>query len=305
MLFRPLLVAALLGLLGQLPGPNELALPNHPEALRFAVMGDTGTGGRRQLEVGARMLEYHDRFPFELTLMLGDNLYGSEEPKDYERKFERPYAGLLARGVTFRAVLGNHDEPSQRFYEGFNMGGQRYYTFAEPRQSVRFFGIDSTLVDERQLEWLEEALRTSDETWKVAFFHHPIYSSGERHGSDLELREVLEPLFLAHGVNVVFAGHEHFYERLHPQSGITYITSGAGAKLRRGNVKRDSTLTAQRFDGDYSFMLLELKGDALRYQTISRAGRTVDVGLIRHPDSPEASGAAAPDPVEHPSVEIM
>ncbi len=283
---RPLIVAALVALIGQFPGPNELALPNHDEALRFAVIGDSGTGGRQQFEVGARMLQYHDMFPFELTLMLGDNLYGSEEPADYERKFERPYSGLLNRGVTFQAVLGNHDEPSQRFYEGFNMGGRRYYTFAGSHQSVRFFGIDSTGVDTRQLEWLEEALRTSDETWKIGFFHHPIYSSGERHGSDLELREVLEPLFLAHGVNVVFAGHEHFYERLLPQSGITYITSGAGAKLRRGNVDRESQLTAQRFDGDRSFMLLELEGAELRFQTISRAGRTVDVGVIRHPTSP-------------------
>lgn len=79
------------------------------------------------------------------------------------------------------------------------------------------------------------------------FFHHPLYSSGGRHGSDRALREQLEPIFLKHGVNVVLSGHDHFYERIKPQKGITYFVSGAAAKLRRGDIER-SPLTAKGFD---------------------------------------------------------
>lgn len=280
---RLVLLAALIGISAQFPAPNELGLPNRDGALRFAVIGDTGTGSRRQAEVADQMLAFHRLFPFDLTLMLGDNLYGAERPSDYAKKFERPYGELLAAGVTFRAVLGNHDEPAQRFYEPFNMGGERYYTFTAATQSVRFVGLDSTLMDEEQVEWLRTVLSTATEDWTICFFHHPIYSSGERHGPDLALRATLEPVFMAHGVNVVFSGHEHFYERLLPQRGIDYFISGAGARVRRGNVGRDSALTAQRFDGDLSFMLLELDGRRLSYQAIARTGRTVDMGEILHP----------------------
>lgn len=57
------------------------------------------------------------------------------------------------------------------------------------------------------------------------------------------LREQLEPLFVKHGLNVVFSGHEHFYERIKPQQGIYYFISGAAAKPRRGDIER-SPLTA-------------------------------------------------------------
>jgi 3',5'-cyclic AMP phosphodiesterase CpdA len=211
--------------------------------------------------------------------MLGDNLYGYESANDFVRKFEKPYASLLTSGVKFYASLGNHDDPNQRFYKPFNMNGERYYTFS-PRPGIRFFALDSTLMDRRQLAWLDEQLGASGADWKVCYFHHPLYSSGARHGADVALRRVLEPIFLKHGVDVVFAGHEHFYERVRPQKGIAYFTNGGAAKLREGNI-RTSPLTAQGFDTDRSFMLVEFAGDEMHFQAISRVGRTVDAGSIK------------------------
>ena len=158
------------------------------------------------------------------------------------------------------------------------MGGERYYTYA--RKNVRFFVLDSNQMDPRQRAWLDDALQRSNEDWKVCYFHHPIYSDGGRHGSDVSLRVTLEPLLVKYGVNVVFAGHDHMYERLTPQKGITHFVAGASGELRRGDV-RPSASTAAHFDQDLSFMLIEIDGDDLFFEAVARAGTIVDSGSIQ------------------------
>jgi predicted phosphodiesterase len=261
------------------PAPLDLsALPNRPNSVKFAVIGDSGTGGKAQQQVADQMAAALPRFPYTFTIMLGDNLYGSEQQRDYVRKFERPYAPLLAAGVKFYASLGNHDDPNQRFYAQFNMNGERYYTHKQG--DVRFFVLDSNYLDAAQLTWVTRELTSSNDKWKIAYFHHPLYSSGERHGSEVDLRKQLEPLFIERGVSVVFAGHEHFYERLKPQKGIAYFTSGGAAKLRRGNIRDKSDLTARGYDTDNSFMLVEIDGDEMHFVTLGRDGRLVDSGVV-------------------------
>jgi predicted phosphodiesterase len=272
------LVLGVTGLAGSVNG-QQLTLPMRENSVRFAVIGDSGTGGSAQLKVATQLATFHKVFPFEFALMLGDNLYGSERPADYADKFERPYKPLLDAGVLFYAALGNHDEPNQRFYKLFNMNGERFYSFKAPKATVRFFALDSNYLDKTQFDWLAKELAASDSDWKIAFFHHPIYSSGEKHGSHVELREQVEPLFLKHGVDVVFTGHEHFYERLKPQNGIHYIITGSAAKLRRGNLGTTG-MTAKGFDEGYTFMLIEIAGDEMFFQTIDENGKTVDSGVI-------------------------
>ena len=257
---------------------QELKLPNKPDSLRFAVIGDTGTGGRDEYETASQVAKYHAVFPISFVLMMGDNLYGGESPRDFAEKFEKPFATLLQAGIKFYAALGNHDNPNQRFYKGFNMDGKRYYTF-KPRDGVRIFALDSNYMDRPQIDWLEKELGSSGSDWKIAFFHHPLYSSGEKHGPDEELRKILEPIFMTHGVNVVFAGHEHFYERLKPQKGIIHFIEGGSAKLRKGNIAKTDQ-TAKGFDTDNTFMLVEIAGDEMHFQTITRTGKTIDSGVI-------------------------
>src|SRR5206468_9701193 len=108
-----------------------------------AVIGDSGTGQEAQYKVAARLVLYHKLVPFDLVLMMGDNLYGSDEPSDFVEKFEKPYQPLLDAGCQFHASLGNHDNPNQRHYKLFHMRAERYYTFTAPRQSVRCFALDS------------------------------------------------------------------------------------------------------------------------------------------------------------------
>ncbi|HEX7794462.1 MAG TPA: metallophosphoesterase [Vicinamibacterales bacterium] len=252
-------------------------LPTRPESLKFAVIGDTGTGEPPQFDVGSRMAEARRTFPFDLVIMLGDNIYGSQTPQDFVTKFQRPYAQLLSGGVLFHATLGNHDAPANRFYPGFNMGGLRYYTYF--RKNVQFFVLDSNAMDPQQLAWLDNALKESVHPWKICYFHHPLYSNARRHGSEFELRVVLEPLFVKYGVNVVYSGHDHIYERIKPQKGITYFVNGSSGQLRPGDT-RPSATTAAYFDRDQVFSLVEVDGDDLFFQAITRTGRTVDSGVI-------------------------
>lgn len=267
---------------GQKPAPTaakgnlRLTLPNKSDSVRFMVFGDNGTGLTAEYELAELMFRYHSVFPYDFALMLGDNLYGGEKAADYEDKFARPYKKLLDSGVKFYATLGNHDNSNQRFYKHFNMDGKEYYSLK--KSDVLFLSLNSNYPDARQLKWLEEELK-KDAKWKICFFHHPLYSSGGQHGSNEELQKVLEPLFVKYKVNVVLNGHEHFYERIKPQKGIYYFISGAGGKLRPGDVKKTS-LTEKSFDQALNFMLIEISGDQFHFQVVSHDGRQVDEGVL-------------------------
>jgi hypothetical protein len=222
--------------------------------------------------------------------MAGDNIYEGTTAEDYRQKFELPYKPLLDAGVTFHTSLGNHDDPAQRLSPLFHMNGDRYYTFT--RGPVQFFALDSTDMTPEQVLWLQDALAASTAPWKIAYFHHPLYSSGMRHGPDLPLRRAIEPVLVAGGVQVVFSGHEHFYERLEPQRGIQYFISGAGGQLRRGNIRR-STQMAAGFDQDNSFMIVEATRDTLWFESVSRLGDVVDAGTVQRASPLRGSGGLA------------
>jgi predicted MPP superfamily phosphohydrolase len=282
--FAPMLAAVVVVLALLLPGGLtaqnvKLTLPMKKDSVKFAVIGDTGTGDQHQMAIAQQLKTAHDQLPFDFVIMMGDNLYGGNSPKDYDKKFAVPYKPLLDGGVKFYASLGNHDDPSERYYKPFNMNGDRYYTFKPANSSVRFFALDSNYMDDKQLKWLDDQLATSGSDWKICFFHHPPYSSGEAHGSDLTLRNQVEPLFTKYGVNAVFTGHEHFYERIKPQKGIAYFIAGSSAKLREGNIAA-SDLEAKGFDQGYTFMLIEIAGDDLYYQTLSEKAVTIDSGSV-------------------------
>jgi hypothetical protein len=265
-----------------------IALPNAKGTLKFLVLGDFGTAAKRQYNLADEMNKFQDRFPFDTIVLVGDNLYGAERPQDFKMKFEDPYKALLDKKVKFFGALGNHDAREQRFYKLFNMDGNLYYSFKAPNESVRFFMLDSTYPVPDQIAWLEKELAGSKEDWKIAVFHHPIYSSGGRHGSDLKLRETLEPLFIKYNVSVAFTGHDHFYERIKPQHGIVYFVVGSGGQLAVGDIGRNSPLTAKGFDTDNAFLAVEIQGDKMYFNAVSTPGTIVDSGIVerRKPEQP-------------------
>lgn len=246
--------------------------------MKFAVIGDFGSGETYAFEVAAQMAAFRARFPFDFVITTGDNIIGSQDdPEDFVEKFEQPFQPLLDARVPFYATLGNHDKAVNHSYAPWNMEGRRYYTFAI--KNVRFFALDSNRPDRAELAWVDEALRRSNEEWKICYFHHPLYSNGVKHGPDLELRVMLEPILARHGVDVVFSGHDHVYERLSPQKGITYFVTGPGGQEVR--TLRPSPATAAAFDREQTFIAVEVHGAEMFFQTVSRSGMTVDAGGIR------------------------
>jgi 3',5'-cyclic AMP phosphodiesterase CpdA len=275
---RTFLFFALLVLLASAPRADDFKFPLKPNSVRFAAIGDMGTGDEPQSQVAQRMMQARQTFPFEFVIMLGDNLYGSHRAQDFEKKFSIPYKPLIDAGVNFYAALGNHDDPSEKFYKLFNMNGANYYTFK--KGNVHFFVLDSNYMDAKQLAWLEKELQNArDKDWKICYFHHPLYSSARKHGPATDLRLLIEPLFIKYGVNAVFAGHEHVYERIKPQNGIYYFTEGSSGQLRSGGLNR-SAITANGFDTDQAFLLLEIAGDEMYFEAMSRAGNVFDSGVL-------------------------
>ncbi len=266
---------------------TDLTLPHAKDSVKFLALGDMGTGDTPQYEVAKQMVAWRAKFPFDFAIMLGDNLYGSQAPQDFVQKFDAPYKPLLDAGVKFYAALGNHDNQTNRFYKTWNMNGERFYSYT--KQNAKFIALDSDYMDPKQLKWLEDELKAAKEDWKIVYFHHPLYSSGGTHGSEVDLRLILEPLFVQYGVNAVYSGHDHIYERIKPQKGIYYFVSGSAGQLRKGDLKR-SALTEVGYDQDQSFMLNEIVGDDLYFQAITRTGKTIDSGSLHR--QPKPAGAA-------------
>jgi 3',5'-cyclic AMP phosphodiesterase CpdA len=267
------------------PSPaQDITLPLKQGSLRFAVIGDNGTGDKPQYDVAQQMELYRQKTGFDFVIMLGDNIYGGEGTGAMKKKFEDPYKPLLDAGVKFYASLGNHDNPNERFYKPFNMNEKRYYSFHKGK--VEFLALDSNYMDPQQLDWLTKDLQGSDSPWKLAFFHHPLYSDGRFHGPDLDLRARLEPVLDANGVNVVLSGHEHLYERVVPKNGISYFVLGNSGELRLHGLKQTSDV-AKGFDTDRGFMVVEIAGDQFFFQAISRTGATIDSGVIDRQPPPK------------------
>jgi predicted phosphodiesterase len=254
------------------------------DAITFAVLGDNGTGGRNQMDVARQMALTYQQSPFGVVLLAGDiSYYGSIDDR-WQEVFVEPYKPLIDAGVEWELAIGNHEisekksdyavEEIQAQIRRFGKPGTYYVANHGP---MDVFVLDSTIPlstgegGPEQLAWLEEQLAASVARWKVALVHQPGYSSG-KHGSSVEVRDAVQPLFVRYGVDVVFTGHDHHYERTVPQDGVVWIVSGAGAKLTRVD-GADFTAHAE---STLQFMLVRIDGDTMDIQALTTDGSVID-----------------------------
>jgi 3',5'-cyclic AMP phosphodiesterase CpdA len=265
--------------------PLEAATAANPPKkdllLRFVSVADTGTGAKGQYSVARAMNVYHQKNPYNLVVLAGDNIYNNGEIEKINAVFERPYQDLLKQGVKFQACLGNHDirttnGESQLRYSGFNMNGQRYYTFV--RDKVQFFALDTNGNADwkNQLVWLEQELSRSQAPWKIVFGHHPIYASGV-YGSNQKFIKIFTPLFEKYGVQLYINGHEHHYERTRAINGTTYLICGAGA----GNRPVGRSVWTEYSTSNLSFASYEVYADRIELSGVGINHRVFDRGLIK------------------------
>jgi len=207
---------------------------------RFAVVGDTDGGTVPSLIAGRLVLESPD-----LVIHMGDIVYPEGAEALYDEQFFGPFAPWLARGPTLPAI-GNHDAETDSagpLLANFVLPGNgvtpdsRFYSFRQG--SVLFVCLDDETSaygeGSPQFQWLEQTLAASQDLWKVVYFHEPPFSSDH---SNLEERLVLSPVFEKYGVDVVFTGHAHLYERTRPLRlyapsgpGVLYVTEGGGGAV--------------------------------------------------------------------------
>lgn len=269
------------------PGATSpLPMPTIRGGTVFALMGDSGSGDTPQREVADAMLTYFTtarHFPF--VLMLGDNLYHD----DYTGEFLEPYKPLLDRGVEFYAALGNHDRDLEIHFKPFHMNDQDRYSFDQG--NARFVALDSNHpADPAQIKWLDGAFASAGDKWRICFFHHPLYSSGQHAAESRDvIRPALEEALVRNRVDVVFSGHEHLYERIQPQRGVHYFVSGGGGRTLYDFHRSD-------FDevgiSEHHFMVAEIAGDRLFFEAISHAQKLIDCGVILRRPEVKADGDA-------------
>lgn len=261
--------------------------------LRFVAFGDCGSGTADQRAV-AQALATESLLP-DFVMILGDVVYSPYDATSYDNKFFAAYAALLPQ-VPFYALLGNHDyefDRAQPFFEVFSLprngpgGLAPESSYWLERAGVQLIVHDSNqsvaTLRQQSLPW-QLALARQPATFRLVFQHHPLFASGPSAGeaSTEPLRELLAPFYSANGVDVVFNGHDHFYERTRPIGGVSYVTSGAGgAELYARAVL--NPFTSVFVNDRHGYTHVEVSGRTLRLRQMDTTGSRYDTLELTKP----------------------
>jgi predicted phosphodiesterase len=255
-------------------------LPSQP--FRMAIWGDSGVGGSGQKQLAAQI----EKSRPDVMLHTGDLIYPRGAWRHYDPYFFSIYKNTLMR-VPFYGSLGNHDvmtQDGQPFLANFvlprngpaGLTPERSYSFdyANVHVAVVDSNQRSAVLRDKVVPWLEQDLKRSRAIWKFVVFHHPPFSSGG-HGDSSRTQKTLVPVLSRLGVDVVFNGHDHVYERFKPQGGVVYIVTGAGGAERYPR-KQNRDITAFFDNNHWSFTQLDMQGRSLRGRQITKEGKILD-----------------------------
>lgn len=260
-------------------GPSETwayVPPDPPAELHLAVAGDVGDGGARIDATGAAVARIAALAPYDVLLLLGDNVYPKGDPAGLPRTVFGPFAEVLDGGADLLAILGNHDVMKGHGDDQLAALGMEGRWWSRTYGELLIVGLDSTdLQAPGQLDFLERTLAETDATWRIVAVHHPPYSSGYQ-GSSTAVRAALAPILVRHGVQLVLSGHDHDYQRSIPIDGVTYVVTGAGSGTRRTG---EDWFTAASWSWHH-FVDLSIDGDRLVLRAVGQDGTVFDEAVL-------------------------
>jgi acid phosphatase type 7 len=273
-----------------------------PGPFKFLVLGDSGWGDPRSDAQGL----IAQRIAAEkaaLVVHTGDLVYPVGSYEYYQRNYFNYYAPTMC-SVPFFPCPGNHDYdvPNAAPYlavHAFPSEGVppsdagRYYSF--DWGNVHFVSIDAFQALERaingggaMLRWLDNDLRSTRQFWRIVYFHFPPFATGVN-VNDPQcswVRQYMVPIFENHGVQIVFSGHEHSYQRSKPirrfntvaaGAGTIYLTSGGGGAILYDVPTKPLVEVAKK---DYHYLRVEVQGTRIRVRSIRHDGVELDNYVI-------------------------
>jgi 3',5'-cyclic AMP phosphodiesterase CpdA len=239
--------------------------------LHVGVVGDIGDSGNRLDATGRAMAVIDRTSPYQVLLLLGDNVYPSGDPSELPNTVFEPFAALLDHAQLL-AILGNHDVKEGHGPAQMRALGMPGRWWSREVDDTLVVGLDSNDVGNlRQRRFLERRLAESSARWKIVALHHPPYSAGYQ-GSSTEARRAFAPLFERYGVQLVLSGHDHDYQRSKRINGVTYVVSGAAAGTRRTG---EESFTAESFSWHH-FLDLDIYADRIVGRAVNQDGRVAD-----------------------------
>ncbi|MBS3736419.1 MAG: metallophosphoesterase family protein [Candidatus Bipolaricaulota bacterium] len=267
-------------------GVNYFGNPrDDPSNFTFFVYGDTRTcPGRHRLVASEMALD-----PFDPSFIIhtGD-LVESPVSNNWSDFFWaiKPFS----KSTPILPVLGNHERNHESYYDAFGLPqgggdyGEQWYSFSHG--GAKFIVLDSNadqmglsnFLEER--EWLVEELENNTKPVTVVIFHHPIYSSVYSEGVDAGLADSWGSLFEKHGVDLVFNGHVHSYERA-VKNGVTYVVTGGGG-APTGNLSSRFDFSRKAKGDSLHYVRVSMDKSEIKLQTIevARINRDADAGRV-------------------------
>jgi hypothetical protein len=270
--------------------------------IEFLALGDTGASTTGQYGVASALF----REPADLVLHLGDIAYPGLTRGRLDLRCFGEYEPSF-RSVPWFFTFGNHDvyNGEEAYLEAFRLprnpltGGSQFYSFDHgDAHFVSLFipwwglsGIGAVGADggrSAQYRWLTNDLATTSKPWKIVFFHQPPHTSGPHFYDDYDvdgrrdseqMKEALVPLLARLGVQVVFNGHDHNWERFAPTNGVHFVVSGGGGAYLYTRSYPD--VGSAQFASRHHFTRARIQGDTLTVEAVGEEGGVFDRFSIR------------------------
>jgi hypothetical protein len=291
----------------QVLSTNEAgALTSPPRSVRtlrpqgpvfFDVTGDSASGNPVTTSLVARILADHP----DLVVHLGDLVQYGWSDAMVGKEFFQPYQPALET-LPFFMVVGNHetsfltggDPGATNFQKAFLLptnsatGTELFYSF--DHGDVHFVVLFNPWSEEYlmsvgdvQYTWLTNDLATTTKPWKLVFSHFPVQTCGQHYNDDYntnhiwdqyEMMAVLAPVAEQFGVQMIFDGHDHCFQRFAPTNGLHHVINGSGGQYLYGFKHMESAL-AQFWIG-YAYLRVNIVEDTLSLQAIDANGQVFD-----------------------------